>query len=233
MATVLQLDPNRIMTSIEVLAQRIEERFPGAGLAQVCRELLGVARQARVRSELIARPNLLLRAAVLLLVGLIGAGLLTTVAALEVPEQGFDLVDFVMVLESGINDVVLIGAAVFFLVTLDNRLQRGRGLKAIHELRSIAHVIDMHQLTKDPERVFSDAVNTAHSPKRTMTATELGRYLDYCSEMFSLTGKVAAMYVSEFDDPVLLAAVNEVETLTTGLSRKVWQKLALLRRAAA
>lgn len=231
-STVLQLDPHSVMTSIEVLAQRIEERFAGAGLAHVCRELLGVARQARERSASIARPNLGLRAAVLLLLGLIGAGLLTTVFALEVPEAGFNLVDFVMVLESGINDVVLIGAVVFFLVTLDNRLQRGRGLKAIHELRSIAHVIDMHQLTKDPERVLSDAPNTAHSPKRTMSSSQLGRYLDYCSEMLSLTGKVAAMYVSEFDDPVLLAAVNEVEALTTGLSRKVWQKLALLRRAA-
>jgi hypothetical protein len=231
-SSVLQLDPNRVMTSIELLAQRVEERFPGAGLAEVGRQLLGVARQAGERSESIARPNLLLRAAVLLLLGLIGAGLLTTLATLDIPAQGLDLIDFVLVLESGINDVVLIGAAVFFLITLDNRLQRGRGLKAIHELRSIAHVIDMHQLTKDPERVFSDAQNTPHSPRRTMTPAELGRYLDYCSEMLSLTGKVAAIYVSEFDDPVLLAAVNEVVTLTTGLSRKVWQKLALLRRAA-
>lgn len=232
-STVLQLDPRSVTTSIGVLAQRVEERFPGAGLAEVGRELLGVARQARERSTAIAKPNLLLRGAVLLLLGVIAAGLLSTAFALEMPNDGFNLVDFVMVLESGINDVVLIAAAVFFLVTLDNRLQRRRGLKAIHELRSIAHVIDMHQLTKDPERVLSDAANTAHSPKRTMSVGELGRYLDYCSEMLSLTGKVAAMYVSEFDDPVLLAAVNDVETLTTGLSRKVWQKLALLRRAAA
>jgi hypothetical protein len=229
---VLQLDPQKVIASIEVLGRRIEERFPGAGLAEVCRQLLAVARQAGERSASIARPNLLLRGGVLLLLGLIGAGLLTTAVSLEVPVQGVDLVDFVMVLESGINDVVLIGAAVFFLSTLDNRLQRGRGLKAIHELRSIAHVIDMHQLTKDPERIHSDAANTPHSPRRTMSPAELGRYLDYCSEMLALTGKVAALYVSEFDDPVLLAAVNEVETLTTGLSRKVWQKLALLRRAA-
>jgi hypothetical protein len=29
-----------------------------------------------------------------------------------------------------------------------------------------------------------------------------------------------------------LAAVNEIETLTTGLSRKVWQKIAILERPA-
>ncbi len=32
----------------------------------------------------------------------------------------------------------------------------------------------------------------------------------------------------ELDDDVVLAAVNEVETLTTGLSRKIWQKLMIL-----
>lgn len=32
----------------------------------------------------------------------------------------------------------------------------------------------------------------------------------------------------ELDDAVALAAVNEVESLTTGLSRKIWQKLMIL-----
>jgi len=53
-------------------------------------------------------------------------------------------------------------------------------------------------------------------------------YLDYCSEMLSLIGKLAALYVQKFDDPVALAAVNEVEDLTTGLSRKIWQKIMIL-----
>jgi hypothetical protein len=30
---------------------------------------------------------------------------------------------------------------------------------------------------------------------------------------------------------VLLGAVNEIETLTTGLSGKIWQKIRLLERA--
>ena len=61
-----------------------------------------------------------------------------------------------------------------------------------------------------------------------MSRFELSRYLDYCSEMLSLTGKVAALYIQDFDDEVALAAVNEVEDLTTGLSRKIWQKLMIL-----
>jgi hypothetical protein len=61
-----------------------------------------------------------------------------------------------------------------------------------------------------------------------MTRFELSRYLDYCSEALSLAGKVAALYLKGFDDPVALQAVNEVEDLTTGLSRKIWQKLTIL-----
>lgn len=66
------------------------------------------------------------------------------------------------------------------------------------------------------------------SPKRNLSAPELTRYLDYCSEMLSLIGKLAAMYVQKFDDPVALDAVNDVEELTTGLSRKIWQKIMIL-----
>ena len=65
-------------------------------------------------------------------------------------------------------------------------------------------------------------------PPRLLTRFELSRSLDYCSEMLSLTGKVAALYIQDFDDEVALAAVNEVEDLTTGLSRKIWQKLMIL-----
>ena len=64
-----------------------------------------------------------------------------------------------------------------------------------------------------------------------MTAFELGRYLDYCSEMLSLTGKVAALYAQDLDDPVVVEAVNDIEMLATNLSRKVWQKIAILQAA--
>jgi len=86
----------------------------------------------------------------------------------------------------------------------------------------------MHQLTKDPEHLLAHRTTTASSPKQNLSPFELGRYLDYCSEMLSLIGKLAALYVQKFDDPVALAAVNEVEALTTGLSRKIWQKIMII-----
>ena len=56
----------------------------------------------------------------------------------------------------------------------------------------------------------------------------VGFLLAMISEMLSLLGKIAALYVQWFDDPAALAAVNEIENLTTGLSRKIWQKLMFL-----
>ena len=41
-------------------------------------------------------------------------------------------------------------------------------------------------------------------------------------------GLVPAILYGGGHDPVTLAAVNDVETLTTGLSSKIWQKITLL-----
>ena len=226
-----QLDPDQIAETIDRLRQRIERRFPGSGLARVCGELDRIAEKAKERAAWIARPILPLRTAVALLSALIVAGLLATLSSLRAPTESFKLVEFVQLLESGINDVVLVGAAIFFLVTLENRIKRHRALAAIHEMRAIAHVIDMHQLTKDPEWVLGRGQETGILPPRDMSPFELSRYLDYCSEMLSLTGKVAVLYIQDFDDAVALAGVNEVETLTNSLSRKIWQKVMVLHAA--
>ena len=61
-----------------------------------------------------------------------------------------------------------------------------------------------------------------------MSSFELTRYLDYCSEMLSLTSKLAALYAQNLPDPVVIDAVNEIESLTTNLSQKIWQKITLV-----
>jgi hypothetical protein len=222
------LDAGSIASTIERLCQRVEVRFPGSGLARVCRELAAIAERAAETSAWIGRPILPLRIAVGLLVALILAGLVVTAAQLRAPALPLTVSEFVQAIEAGVNDLVFVAVAIFFLLTLETRLKRRRALQAIHELRSIAHVIDMHQLTKDPEWVLDRGRETGVLPPRTMDRFELSRYLDYCSEALSLTGKVAALYMRDFDDPVALQAVNEVEALTTGLSRKIWQKLSIL-----
>lgn len=88
----------------------------------------------------------------------------------------------------------------------------------------------MHQLTKDPDKVLHPASDTPSSPEREYSQALTARYLDYCSELLSLASKVAALYAQTLDDPVVLAAVDEVEGLTTGLSGKIWQKIMILDR---
>jgi hypothetical protein len=224
----LALDADAVARTVDLLLRRIEERFPESGLARVCRELQRVTAQTRERAAWIARPILSLRVLIALLLVLIVAGLANTGISLHSPKEPMDPFQFIQVLESGINDVVLVGAGVFFLFTLETRIKRRRALEAIKELRAIAHIIDMHQLTKDPEFVGTPEMGSTLIPPRRMTRFQLSRYLDYCSEMLSITGKLAALYIQDFDDDVALAAVNEVEDLSTGLSRKVWQKLMIL-----
>ena len=49
--------------------------------------------------------------------------------------------------------------------------------------------------------------------------------------MRSLTGKVAALYAQDLNDPVVVQTVNDIEMLATNLSRKIWQKIAILQSA--
>jgi len=222
------LDPALIIRTIDRLARRIEERFPEAGLLQVCQELGQVARETHQRCRAIARPNWTLRIGVLTLVAAAFAALLYSLSMMDLSWGHIDAAELVTVSEAAMNDLVLIGAAIFFLVTSETRVKRRRAQEALDEVRAIAHVIDMHQLTKDPSTVVWGASRTASSPQRPLTPFELARYLDYCSEMMAPTGKVAALYAQSFPDEVVLAGVNDIETLCTGIGRKIWQKIMIL-----
>jgi hypothetical protein len=225
------LDPQRVIETISALQQRITERFPGAGLGGVCAELNAIAQHNSQRAEAIGRRNIFLRAFVfLVLAG--GVWLLVRVAMLisiSTSTTADNVYSVLQGIEAAMNIIVLMGAALFFLITIEDRLKRRRALTALHELRSIVHVIDMHQLTKDPSAVVSVGGKTPSSPARTLSGFEVARYLDYCSEMLSLTSKVAVLYAQAFPDPVVTEAVSDIERITAGLSQKIWQKIMILQ----
>jgi hypothetical protein len=225
------LNADMVVASATLLCKRVYERFPERGLHKVCLDLKRVAEETRQRADWIARPHWALRLANFFAIVLLVLLLIRVFFSIHFDLQQFfslGFVDFLQTLEAGINDVILLGAAIFFFGSLENRFKRKRALNALHELRSLAHVIDMHQLTKDPERALKRGLSTPSSPTESFTAFELSRYLDYCSEMLSLIGKIAALYLQEFNDPVALNAVNEIESLTTDLSRKIWQKIMII-----
>jgi len=224
-----ELQAQRIVETVEKLERRIAERFAGSGLARISAELEREARAAEGEVERLRRPIWLLRAGaglgilgiVAIAGGLVALGLRGFSAAMSLP-------DLLQASEAAVNEIILLAIAIFFMLSLETRAKRRAALKALHRLRSIVHIVDMHQLTKDPQYLLSPAMSTASSPERTLSRFELARYLDYCSELFSLASKVAALYVQHSRDPVVLDAVNDVETLAASLSNKVWQKIMIL-----
>ncbi|MDZ4760337.1 MAG: hypothetical protein SGJ21_04630 [Alphaproteobacteria bacterium] len=224
------LNADNIETTIERLLARIEERFPGRGLGKLCTELLQVAREDRKRLSWQAKPNILLR--LLVLVAVVGGLAAFTwlgfwMRSMSVANEAFSALQGI---EAAISAIALSGAAIWFLLNLETIWRRRSVLKDLHELRSIAHVVDMHQLTKDPTTMSRAYTETPSSQPHNMTEFELIRYLDYCTEMLACTGKLAALYMQGVRDPVIIAAVMEIEDLTGNLSRKIWQKIMVLRQ---
>ncbi|MBX3274984.1 MAG: hypothetical protein KF729_32265 [Sandaracinaceae bacterium] len=231
MTDLEKLSADEILRTARRLRERIAERFPSAGLLDVADQLVELASRAHETCRELARPNWTVRIVVvggiaLLLVASIAAAVfgLTAMSSSET----ISWAELVQVAEAGANDLVLLGAAIYFFVSFETRFKRGKVVKALHQLRTLAHLIDAHQLTKTPEVIGHEAWRTASSPARKLSAFELGRYLDYCTEMLSLTGKIAALYGEGFGDSEALEAVNEIEALTVGLQGKIWQKLILL-----
>jgi hypothetical protein len=224
------LQPERVVETVDRLERRIAERFPESSLRQVAAELLAASREAVDRAHRIRRANIPLRLLTWLLIGCVLALVAGVVRLVRLNDDVWSLGTFSQTVESSLGSIVFIGAAILFVTSWELRLKRRNALIALHELRSLAHIVDMHQLTKDPERLLHGGQPTASSPRRTMTPFQLGRYLDYCCELLSLISKTAAIYVQEFPDSVVLAAVNEITSLTSGLSRNIWQKIMLLER---
>lgn len=222
-----RLNAQRIIETVQQLQARIDGRFPGSGLGQVVGELRQVAEETVARTQWIQKPHILLRVAAIILSFLIIAVLVGVL--LNIRQFNFDdFANSIQAVESSIGSVVFIGAAIIFLVSWETRIKRMRTLNAIHELRALAHIVDMHQLTKDPESYFGIDQQGTTTVKRPMTPFELNRYLDYCGETVALISKIAALYSQEFQDPVVLDAVDDIEDLTAGFSRKIWQKITIL-----
>lgn len=224
-----QLNIDKTLKTMEILQNRISERFENSSLSQVAAELCEIARESKEKIRWIDRPHRGLRAAIAgvvvlsLIVVAYGANQLVTRA-----DENLGLTDALGLLDSLTSEVVFAGAALIFLFSLEVRFKRTRALKMIHDLRALAHVVDMHQLTKDPSRILYTGVQTKSSPERQLTPFQLTRYLDYCSELLSMLGKLAALYAQSLPDPVVVGAVNDIESLTNGLSRKIWQKIVML-----
>ena len=224
-----ELELAHVKETLRVLQRRIEERFPDSSLGQVAGELCQIADATGPVIEQLRRPNWIVRGivafGVLVLLGLAG-GLFALLSSMSVDVDG--LGSMLQAIESAAQDVIFLGVAIFFLFTIEGRLKRRVALRDLRQLRAVVHIVDMHQLTKDPEHLLAPAMRTPSSPERQFTRFELSRYLDYCTELLSLSSKLAALHAQCMNDPVVLDAVNDIEVLASNLSNKIWQKIVIL-----
>jgi hypothetical protein len=224
------LNPTLIIETAERLEERIADRFPESGLRKVGRELVALGKDLRTAAHHLEQPIWWLRIIVAFAV-FAGAGVFLFVGTI-LPFERFadtgDVVDSVQGIEASLNTIILAGLGLLALVRAEATIKRQRVFRHLHGLRSLIHVIDMHQLTKDPSALSADFTPTPHSPPRITDPGDLKRYLDYCSEMLSITGKLAALFAQSVNDEVVIEAVNDIENLSSNLSRKIWQKITII-----
>jgi len=232
--TLERLQPEPVLDTVRRLEGRIAARFPERGLRRVAAELveltLDVQSGAAETQGRIRTVRLLSRIGAALV--LIGTGVAVVLAARSAVDEGpGEGLDWLFLVESSINDLAYAAIALYFLYTVPERVQRGHTLELLHRLRSLAHIIDMHQLTKDPERLQPTFQQTPVSVDPHLDRANMEHYLDYCSELLSLVSKTAALCAEESRDSVILETVSRIEQLTNGMSRKIWQKISVLPSA--
>lgn len=229
MSTTTQLRSDAISDIIYKLCMRIRERLPGVSLLDAGQQLLELSEKTEVTVKKIERPNIFYRLlSILCITGILGV-IYYVITHFRVNEKSYGI-DDVVIIEAIISLVFLVWLAVYSLTSLESRDKRRRVTKALMPLRSLAHVVDTLQLTKDPISTnVGNSVGTPNSPDRSLDPYQLARYLNYSSEMLALIGKVAFLHVQNFDDPEALLAVNGIDATVGGMSAKIWNKIGLIK----
>ncbi|MEO0635165.1 MAG: hypothetical protein AAFY73_00800 [Pseudomonadota bacterium] len=223
-----ELNSEKILKTIQALEMRIEDRFPDSSLGKVCKELGDAGISITEQAKDLQQPIWWVWALVATAVAASGFLFFWVGTVVDFERWASTPLREVQGIEAALNTLIIAGVGIITILSLENRLKRQRAIRALAPLRSITHVIDMHQLTKDPAATSSGTEPTPASPKRNLSPGELMRYLDYCSEMLALTGKLAALYAQSVDDVEVVKSVNDMEMLTTNLSRKIWQKIMMI-----
>src|SRR4051812_41105135 len=224
-----RLDSAEIIATAARLEERIAARFPAAGLSRVAAELVALAHDLAAGARALERPIWWLRGVTAAVV-IAGAAVFVFLGTV-VPFNRFaagDASDWVQGIEASINTLLLAGLGLIGLVRAEATIKEKRVFRELHALRSLIHVIDMHQLTKDPNVLKAGYKPTAKSPPRLTNRADLASYLDYCSEMLSITGKIAAFFAQSANDAVVMEAVNDIGARGSNLSRKIGQKTTLI-----
>lgn len=146
-----ELREDKLLETVSKIQKQIAARFPASGLAVVAADVVQVTQEAMARARAIRSPNRWMQACLVLL-GLIAVGGVVAYVQSRTDETTLWQRTWHF-LDEAKGSAAILTAATIFVVTSETRMKRKRALKAVHELRAIAHIIDMHQLVKDPDRL--------------------------------------------------------------------------------
>ena len=221
-----RLDAERLLETIHKIQLKIADAFPDAGLLRLSTRLELVARDVARGAHHVQQPywGTRLVIAATMVASAVTAAYFLGFTHIDMSENP-DAIDAIQGLEALFNAVFLLLAGIVFIMSVEQRRKRGRALEDLHRVRSLTHVIDMHQLSKDPIGVGAPGA-------RFRETQELITYLTFCTDLLSLTGKIGALYAQDMDDPVVIETVNDIEALSTNLSRKIWQKVLIAQGGA-
>lgn len=206
-----KLRPDKLIATSLELAKWIRLEFPKAHLSDVADDVYALTTEAVAKAKNIARPMYWLRALLTLAFAGLAGGVYWHYTN-HTEQEFMDLLHSLKPLGA------FVGGAVLFVITLETRVKRWKALKAIHELQSVVHIIDMHQLGKDPiiEKFRDDPEE--HDKK-------IDQYLHCCTAMISIASKIGQLYIDHFYDAAATTAVNEFEAVATGTTQKIWSKI--------
>ena len=224
-----------VRDSTRALQHRIRSRFPDRGLWEVCGELAAlvdeVGSEGGISRRRIRFARFMSRLLVALIVVFVTLTIALAAADIWADPEAISPIDFLPLLETVINNAVFAGLAVFFLIAVPERMERARVMRLLHRLRSLAHVIDMHQLTKVPERL-------ERVRQRGAETIDIDEVDDLAAEVRDRTSGrgadsvIDAVGMEAHGNPVAEKVIQSVGLLPDAAARKLMTTVGIDRLAA-
>lgn len=228
------LDPEKMIETSQKIIVQIDETFPDSGLSKVGHSFESLAKETIQNAVELKKPLWKIRifSSALILFVLVWTVIIPF--SLNLKQDVTSWAEFMEGTDAALHLMVILGGGLFFIASWEKRKKRHAALDSLAELRSIAHIIDMHQITKDPGLEHIKPLSDPNIPDtRTVRSdAQLALYLDFSSDMLSIVGKLASIYAEHLHDRSVLDAVNEIESLTNGLCAKLWQKIMIINHMA-
>jgi hypothetical protein len=235
MQRLKKLQGKSLAAAASDLYERISAEFPDRWLTKEAEELARDAKSFVEEAESLSKKGAIFYTIRLLAIAGIAAWVGTTSlmlvriwALMKQKPESIDIFQSMQGIDSGIHIAVSAALAIFFVATLESRRKRQIAFNGLNSLLNFAHVIDSHQIDKDPTAFASGMPRRGALLKVPLEPAELLRYLDYCSEMLSLIRRLAALYGQESGDSAITKQVDDIADLTASLSNKIWQKITIL-----